>query len=187
MTKLMLNLRTVVLACGASALFASPTFADINGSVSQAVNIFQNAKATGGEPFTVDAKGPVEINDDVELPGFAFQVYDVDFTANSVTLTLIAQLEKLQVTLYDDTTFDRYYFAFDQEISAASLSSETDENFRASVEIVGPGAAVSTSGSFVDGLPTEFTFDKGGILITIAEGTDLTKIIANGGSLTVDF
>ena len=155
--------------------------------MSQAVNLFQNAKATGGETFTVDTKGPVKIGDEVELPGFAFNVYDVDFTLKSVTMTLVAQLEKLQITLYDDTTYDRYYFAFDEEISAAELSDKTDENFEASVEIIKPGTQVTSKGAFVDGLPTEFTFDKGGILITIGEGTDLTKISENGGSLTVDF
>jgi hypothetical protein len=36
--------------------------------------------------------------------------------------------------------------------------------------------------SFVDDLPTEFTFNKGGMLLTIGEGTDLTIITENGGS-----
>lgn len=186
MKKLNLSLSAVVLACSALAM-ATPSIADGVGNVNQAVNFFENAKATGGQPFTVDAKGPVAISDDVELPGFAFQVYDVDFTTDSVTLSLIAQLEKLQITLYDDTTFDRYYFAFDQEISSATLSEKTDENFGATVEIVEPGTKVTSSGSFVEGLPTEFTLENGGILITIGEGTDLTKVLANGGSLTVNF
>lgn len=166
---------------------SAPAWSDMSGSVSQAVNFFQNGKATGGEPFTVDAKGPVKISDEVEFPGFAFNVYDVDFTTTSLTMTLIAELEKLQITLYDDTTYDRYYFAFDQEITSAELSDTTDENFKASVEIVGPGTQVTSGGAFVDGLPTDFTFEKGGILITIGNGTDLTKISENGGSLTVNF
>ncbi len=186
MTKYKLTLRTLVFACTALVV-AGPTFADMSGNVSQAVNFFQNGKFTEGKPFTVDAKGPIEISDEVELPGFAFHVYDIDFTANSLTMTLVAELEKLQVTLYDDTTFDRYYFAFDQEVSAAELSDQTDENFAASVEIIAPGTKVTANGAFVDGLPTEFTFDNGGILITIGEGTDLSKISENGGSLTVNF
>lgn len=182
------TLRTGVFACVATAaLVASPAFADTAGSVDHAVNFFQNAKATGGAPMTVDAKGPVEINDEVELPGFAFNVYDVDFTANSVTMNLVAQLEKLQITLYDDTTFDRYYFAFDQEISSAELSDMTDENFKATVEVVAPGTQITSKGAFVDGMATEFTFENGGILVTIGEGTDLTKILENSGSLTVNY
>lgn len=156
-------------------------------TVSQAVNFFENGKATGGLPFSVDAKGPVAISDDVELPGFAFHVYDVDFTADSVTMTLVANLEKLQITLYDDSTFDRYYFAFDQEVTSVELAGETDENFDATVETLAPGTKVSSKGAFVDGLATDYTFENGGILITIGEGTDLTKISQNGGSLTVKF
>lgn len=182
------TLRTVVFAYAATTVFvAGPAFADTAGSVSHAVNFFQNGEFTGGAPMTVDAKGPIEISDEVELPGFAFHVYDIDFTANSLTMTLVAQLDKLKVTLYDDTTFDRYYFAFDQEITSVELSDTTDENFKASVEIVGPGTQVSSKGAFVDGTPTEFTFDKGGLLVTIGEGTDLTKILDNSGSLTVNF
>lgn len=178
----------MVLACAAStSAITGIAIADDATSVSQAVNLFQNPNATEGKPFVVDAKGPVQISDEVELPGFAFGVYDVDFAPNSLTMTLVAQLEKLQITLYDDTTFDRYYFAFDQEISSVELASNTDENFKASVEIVKPGTQVSASGAFVDGLPTEFTLGSGGILITIGDGTDLTKVSENGGSITVNF
>lgn len=186
MINVKLTLRTIVFACTAIVV-AGPAFADMSGNVNHAINFFQNGKFTEGKPLTVDAKGPVEISDQVELPGFAFNVYDIDFTANSLTMTLVAQLDKLKVTLYDDTTFDRYYFAFDQEVTSAELSSETDENFKATVEIIAPGTKVSSNGAFVDGMPTDFTLDKGGILITIGEGTDLTKISENGGSLTVDF
>ncbi len=178
-------------AVAASALLTSvvamPATAEMATNVSQAVNLFQNGQATGGNAMTVDAKGPVAISDAVELPMFAFAVYDVDFTGDSLTMTLIAELEKLQITLYDDTTFDRYYYAFDHEITSASLSDKTDENFKATVEVVEAGTTITTAGAFVDGMATEFTFEKGGILVTIGEGTDLTKITENGGSLTVDF
>ena len=156
-------------------------------TVSQAVNFFENAKATGGAPFTVDARAELPINDEVELPGFAFKVYDVDFTPSSLTMTLTADLEKLQVTLYDKATFDRYYFAFDKTITSAKIADSTDESFKAMVEIVSPGTQISSKGTFVDGLPTDFTLDNGGILITIGEGTDLTKIKNNSGSLTINF
>lgn len=181
-------LRTTLFAGVALAFSAAGiAAADMPGSVNQAVNFFQNDKATGGAPFTVDAKGPVDITDDVELPGFAFNVYDIDFSTDSVTMTLVANLEKLKVTLYDDSTFDRYYFAFDQEVTSAELSDKTDENFDATVEIVAPDTKVSSKGAFVEGMATEYTFENGGILITIGEGTDLTKISQNGGSLTVNF
>lgn len=175
------------LVAGAALTLAGPAAADSPSAVSHAVNFFQNAGATGGKAMTVDAKDSVAITDEVELPGFAFHVYDIDFTTSSLTMTLVAKLEKLQVTQYDDTTFDRYYYAFDKEITEAELSDVTDENFKASIEILKPGTKVSSSGAFVDGLPTDFTFENGGILITIGDGTDLTKITENGGSLTVNF
>lgn len=180
-------LATALFASTALSFAVMPAAADTISTVAQAVNFFENGQATGGNPMTVDAKGPVEITDAVELPGFAFAVYDVDVTRDSLTMTLIAELEKLQITLYDDTTFDRYYFAFDKEVTSAELSDRTDENFSATVEMIQPGTTVSSMGAFVDGLPTNFTFENGGILITVGEGTDLTKISENGGSLTVNF
>ncbi len=167
-------------AAGCAAMMSAAT-------VSQAVNMFENGQATGGVPLTVDAKGPVAITDGVELQGFAFGTYDVDATANSITMTLVAQLENLQITNYDATTFDRYYFAFDSKVRSASISPMSDPNFSATVEVLRPGTQVTAAGAFVDGLGTDFTFDKGGILVTIGEGTDLTKISENGGSLTVNF
>ena len=173
---------TLVLAGGCSS-----GDADTASIVNQAVNTFQNSQATGGTASTVDVKGPADITDAVEFPGFAFSVYDVDVTGNSVTMKLVAQLENLQITLYDATTFDRYYFEFDQRITEATLSDATDENFAATVKLIEPGATVTTAGTFVDGLASEFTFENGGILITLGEGTDLTKITENGGSLVVNF
>lgn len=175
------------LTSAALSAMALPAMADAASTLTQAVNFFENGQATGGNPMTVDAKGPVVITDAVELPGFAFAVYDVDVTSNSLTMTLIAQLEKLQITLYDDTTFDRYYFAFDEMVTAAELSDATDQNFNATVELIAPGTTVSSKGAFVDGLPTEIAFENGGILVTVGDGTDLTKISENGGSLTVNF
>ena len=178
-------LKTVLIST--IAMLSTVAVADSAKTLNQAVNFFQNGKATGGQPFTVDAKSSIAITDKVELPGFAFHVYDIDVTGKSLTMTLVAQLEKLQITLYDDTTFDRYYFAFDHEVTSAELSDATDENFHASVEVIAPGTKVSSAGAFVDGLATDYTFQNGGILVTVGEGTDLTKIKDNGGSLTVNF
>lgn len=169
------------------AAFANTAVAATPTTVETAANLFQNGKATGSQAMTVDAKGPVAISDAVEFPGFAFAVYDVDVTEDSVTMTLIADLAKLQITLYDDTTFDRYYFAFDTAVTSAEISGESDENFKATVEILEPGTSVTSVGAFVDGMPTEFVMENGGILVTVGEGTDLTKISENGGSLTVNF
>ena len=171
------TLRAALLAGSAFSVFsAGPVSAEMVGTGDQAVNFFQNAQATGGAMMTVDAEGPVAISDNVELPGFAFAVYDVDFTADSLTMKLVAQLKNLQITQYDDTIFDRYYFTFEQPVTEAKLSDMTDAKFGATVEIIASGANVTSAGAFVEDLPTEFTFGNGGILVTVGEGTDLTKI-----------
>ena len=177
----------LIAAAAMAAIGAVPAAADTAQTGSQAVNQFQNAQVTGGNPLTVDVKGTVAISDEVELPKFAFAVYDVDFTDESLTMTLVADLEKLQITQYDDTTFDRYYYAFDHEVTSAELSDMTDKNFKATVEIFEPGTSITTAGAFVDGMATDFTFENGGLLITIGAGTDLTKVTEAGGSLTVEF
>lgn len=200
MTRTLLKLSTLLLAAG---LFSLPACGDDdvatdagNGGadvpstplvLNQAVNSFQNAMATGGVPFTVDAQGPIDVADGVELPGFAFGTYDVDVTSSSLTMNLVANIADLQITQYDDTTFDRYYYEFNQPVDAAELASTTDSSFAATVELIAPGTAVTTEGAFVDGAPMDFTFENGGIQITIGDGTDLNMVSANGGSLTVNF
>ncbi|MGI3187415.1 hypothetical protein [Nioella aestuarii] len=175
------------LISGVLLALAGPAAADMASNATQAVNFFENGQATGGVMMAVDSQGPVAIGDGVELAGFAFGTYDVDFTANSVTMTLVARLENLMITQYDGTTFDRYYFAFDQAVTSAEIAASTDAGFAATVEIIAPGTQVIAAGAFVDGLPTEYTFENGGILLTIGEGTDLNTISANGGSITVNF
>lgn len=70
---------------------------------------------------------------------------------------------------------------------SAELADATGENFAATVELVAPGTVVTSAGAFGDGMASEFTFKNGGILVTVGEGTDLEKIAANGGALTVNF
>lgn len=181
LSTLTLGMTLTILSVGCGDDTVAPT------TVNQAVNSFQNAMATGGFAATVDSKGPVAISAGTEFPGFAFGTYDVDVSSDSLTMTLVADPANLMITSYDNTTFDRYYFEFDEPRSSASLAGSTDPDFAATVEILAPGTAVTTSTSFVMGLPTSWTFGNGAILITIGEGTDLTKVSEGGGSLTVDF
>lgn len=188
MTNLKSNLRTSVIASAALAFAAVlPASAEMASSLNQVVNTFQNGEATGGAQMAVDAKGPVVISDEVELPGFAFHVYDVDATGHSITMTLVAELEKLMITNYDDTTFDRYYIELDRTVSSAEVAASSDENFSATIEILEPGATLAAAGAFVEGMASDYTFENGAILVTVGEGTDLTKIAENGGSLTINF
>lgn len=172
---------------GAMVLAATATTANAATltSVEQAVNIFNSGSVTGGVPLTVDVGGPTAITGGLEFPGFAFGTYDVDVSASSLTMTFVNDPADLGISVYDASTVDSYFFEFDQAIASASISSFTD-GFGAAVEIIAPGTTASSMGSFVDGLPTSFVFGNGGILITIAEGTDL-NLVGTGGSLTVEF
>lgn len=168
----------LVAASGIAA--SAETATDVN----QAVNVFINADVTKGVPMTVDAKGPATIGPDVEFPGFAFGVYDVDATPSSLMMTLATDPSQLQVGTYDGDTQDLYYYEFDRAVTSASISDAAD-GFVATVVIMDAGETLETQGAFVDGLATDFTFENGGILVTIGEGSAL-RTVGQGGSLTVD-
>ncbi|MEM8979766.1 MAG: VPLPA-CTERM sorting domain-containing protein [Pseudomonadota bacterium] len=153
-------------------------------TVDQAVNIFTSGPVTGGAAVVVDAATNVAIESGVELPGFAFGTYDVDFTADSLTMTFVNDPANLGIALYDSTTVDQYYFEFNERIATAAISSFT-LGFAADVEIVAAGTSVSSIDAFGLGLPTDFTFANGGILVSVGEGTDLNAV-GTGGSLTID-
>lgn len=152
-------------------------------SVTQGLNIFINEQVTGGVPLTIDVGAEVAIGPEVEYPGFAFGVYDVDATGRSLTMTLATDPNDLMVATYDANTSDLYYFEFDKEVSSASVSSAAD-GFSATVDVVPLGQGVTTEGAFGD-LPKDFTFTNGGILVTIGEGSSL-RTVGQGNSLTVD-
>ena len=158
---------------------------DTATQVNQAVNIFTSGVATGGAAFTVDAKGNTAIAQGVEFPGFAFGTYDVDASSTSVKMTLVANLANLQITEYDSTTVDQYFYEFDRQVTFASIAPGSNAGFAASVRVVAPGETVTSGGTFVTGLPTSFTFANGGILVSIGQGTSLTTV-GTGGSMTVD-
>lgn len=153
-------------------------------AVDQAVNIFQSGSVTNGAPLTVDVGGPTTIGDEIEFPSFAFGTYDVDVSANALTMTFVNDPANLGIAEYDASTVDLYYFAFDRRISSTSLGATTS-GFVATVEVIAPGATASSVGSFVPGLATAFSFPNGGVLISIGEGTNLNTV-GTGGSLTVD-
>lgn len=135
----------------------------------------------------MDQGGPVAVAAGVEFPGFAFGTYDVDVSANSLTMTLATDPNDLGIAVYDASTVDQYYFAFDQKISSAFLDTgASNANFAAIVDIIAPGTTANAGGTFGPGLDTSFSFGNGGILVSIGEGTDLFGV-GTGGALTVQF
>lgn len=171
---------------GAAAICGSASTADAAtlSSVEQTVNIFQSGAVTGGAAFTVDVGGPVAIGSGVEFPNFAFGTYDVDVTLNSLTMTFVNDPAALGIAVYDPSTIDSYFFEFNKQIASASIS-DAALGYAATVEVFAPGTTASSDGTFVPGLATTFSFDNGGILVTIGDGTNLNTV-GTGGSLTVD-
>ncbi len=171
---------------GAAVICGSVSSADATtlSSVDQAVNIFQSGAVTGGAAFTVDVGGPVAIGTGVEFPSFAFGTYDVDVSTNNLTMTFVNDPAALGIAVYDPSTIDSYFFEFDEQIASASIS-DAALGFAATVEVIAPGLTASSVGSFVPGLATAFSFDKGGILVTIGDGTNLNTV-GTGGFLTVE-
>lgn len=165
--------------------FVTPILFPANPTtVTQAVNLFINSDVTGGVPLTVDVQGPATIGEAVEFPGFAFGTYDVDASPSQLTMTLATDPETLQVGTYDSETRDLYYYEFDIPVATAAISNAAD-GFVATVQIMSPGDTATSDGTFVDGLATSFTFENGGILVTIGDGSAL-RTVGQGGSFTVD-
>lgn len=176
------SLTAATLALGLSGVGASAASVT---EIVEAVNIFTSGVVTGGAPLTVDAQGPVAITDAVELPGFAFGVYNVDAAASRVTLEFARDPSTLGIAQFDASTVDQYYFEFDRPLGGAVLSADSNPNFAATVELVAPGATASSVGAFVAGAPTAFTFENGGFLLSIGEGADLTAA-GVGATLSVE-
>ena len=152
-------------------------------TVEQAVNIFTSGVVTSGAPLTVDVGGPKTVKGGVEFPGFAFGTYDVDIRPDGLSMTFVNDPANLGIAVYDASTVDRYYYAFDREVVKASILSETP-GFAATVDIIAPGDTASSVGAFIPGLPTSFVFDQGGILVSIGDGTDLNRV-GTGGALDI--
>ncbi|MEM9700510.1 MAG: hypothetical protein AAF943_17180 [Pseudomonadota bacterium] len=173
-----------VLGLGTATLILSTsvTSAASVTNIDETVNTFANGGFTGGAEAIVDARGSTPIGAGVDLVSVG-GVYDVDVTDNSVTMTFTASLSNLVITNYDATTFDRYYFEFDKALKAAAITAAAS-GFAATVDVLTPGSMISTLDLFNTGLATDRTFENGGILVTIGEGTDLTQLVG-GGQLSV--
>lgn len=152
--------------------------------VTQAINFFNNPGVTGGVPQTIAVAGPATIGEGVEFPGFAFGVYDVDASPSQLTMSLATDPDTLQVGTYGSDTSDLYYYAFDVPVATAVITDAAD-GFAATVEILPPGAAATSEGTLVPDLATSFTFENGGIKVTIGDGSSL-RTVGQGGSLTID-
>lgn len=177
----------LITAC--PSLMAAPITAATNAHNTFQADAFPGL--TDGRELSVDQAGTVAISAGIEYPGFGLGTYDVDLSADGLTMTLLADPNDLGVAIYDDQTFDRYYIEFNRPLATAALTSTTNAGFSATVEVLAPGTALTFDGVLgfpgVDpNLPTSLDLANGGLLITIGSGTNLFDV-GQGGTLSVTF
>lgn len=180
------SISTIIATAGLAALAGLVSSSSV-ASVMSATNTFQDLAFTAGFQATIDHQTDIQIVDPgVELPGFAFGTYDVDFSANSISMTLINDPANLAVANYGAGTVDRYFYSFDTAIAAATLNAATNPSYLAgaSLSIIEAGTSFVFDTAFVPGLPTSIELATGGVLLSLGEGTSLDAI---GQQIVIDY
>lgn len=111
----------LITAC--PSLMAAPITAATNAHNTFQADAFPGL--TDGRELSVDQAGTVAISAGIEYPGFGLGTYDVDLSADGLTMTLLADPNDLGVAIYDDQTFDRYYIEFNRPLATAGSSSQS--------------------------------------------------------------
>ncbi len=102
--------------------------------------------------------------------------YDVDVSANSITLTLVINSDAADLILPAER-FDRYYIGFSTNyVTSAELTGTAEPNEFATVSILPAGYFLSVEDQFVTGITVTVEFVNGRLSIEFCEGTDLTNI-----------
>jgi hypothetical protein len=160
------------------------TNAQIVGDTLNASNTFESGSVTGGVETIFQVASPTVVDPGVELNQFA-TLYDVDFSQNSLTMTL-ASNSGLSTTLFGLGVFDRYYYGFDGNfIDSVTLSGgDTELTNGLSVGLLPPGFQLGVADLFGTGISVPREFPTGGLLLEFGEGTDLGTL---GRSVTIDF
>ena len=146
-------------------------------------NSFEDATLTGGQQAFYGAAGPTVISDDVEFPQF-INFYDIDVTDFGLTMTLFNNSDAADLLL-PDGRFDRYYFAFDEDMSNVNISGGSPGlTAGASVTPLPAGYTLPLEDLFGTGYPLPVTLPNGGFVLELGGGTDLTEL---GQTISVDF
>ncbi|MEM1119128.1 MAG: T9SS type A sorting domain-containing protein [Bacteroidota bacterium] len=146
-------------------------------------NSFEDATLTGGQQAFYGAAGPVGISNDVEFPQF-INFYNIDVTDFGLTMTLFNNSDAADLVL-PEGRFDRYYFAYDGDVSNISISGGSPglaDN--ATVTPLPAGYEIPLADLFATGFPLPITLPNGGFVLELGGGTDLTEL---GQTISVDF
>ncbi len=154
-----------------------------SANVVSVYNSFEDATLTGGQQAFYGAAGPTSISDDVEFPQF-INFYDIDVTDSGLTMTLFNNSDAAALLL-PDGRFDRYYFAFEGDMSNVSISGGSPGlTANASVTPLPAGYEIPLADLFDTGYPLPITLPNGGFVLELAGGTDLTEL---GQTISVSF
>ena len=146
-------------------------------------NSFEDAILTDGQQAFYGAAGPVGISDDLEFPQF-INFYDIDINDFGLTMTLFNNSDAADLLL-PEGRFDRYYFAFDEEMSDVSISGGSPGLTNgATVTPLPAGYEIPLADLFATGFPLPITLPNGGFVLELGGGTDLTEL---GQTISVDF
>lgn len=147
-------------------------------------NTFEDATLTGGAQVIYGLSDPTAVSDpEVELPNY-INFYDMDFSANSLTMTLVNNGDAADLVL-PEGRFDRYYIGFAANgVTSASLDGADELNEFATVTLLPEGFSLDAGDAFDTGIPLPIDFAQGGLLVELGAGTDLTN---TGVTVTVSF
>lgn len=166
------------------SFLSAPTMADVLGDTLTASNTFDSVTVTGGVETIFQASSATVADPGVELNQFA-TIHDIDFTGDSMTLTLVSN-EGLSTTLFTDGVFDRYYFGFgDNLIDSASLTSgDAELTAGLAISLLPVGYELEVADLFGTGVPVPQEYPNGGFMVELGAGTDYGTL---GKSLTIGF
>lgn len=118
---------------------------------------------------------PTAVSDDaVELPNY-INFYDIDVSANTITMTLVNNVDAADLILPAER-FDRYYIGFSANtVSSAQLTGTSALNEFATVSLLPAGFTLNAVDVFETGIMVPVEFAQGGLLIELGAGTDLTN------------
>lgn len=160
------------------------TPASFLGDTVTVANTFEDATLTGGAQTIYGLSQPTPISDpEVELPNY-INFYDMDFSANSLTMTLVNNSDAADLVL-PENRFDRYYVGFaSNTVTSVTLNGTDELNEFATVSVLPAGFTLEASDLFDTGIAVPVDFSQGGILVELGAGTDLTN---TGVTVTVNF
>ena len=119
----------------------------------------------------------------VEFPQF-INFYDIDVTDLGLTMTLFNNSDAADLVL-PDGRFDRYYFAFEEDMSNVSISGGSPGLVdNATVTPLPAGYEIPLADLFGTSFPLPITLPNGGFVLELGGGTDLTEL---GQTISVDF